>query len=1437
MNDGMLRILAILAQSESQHGFLLFYEFQRAADGVNEGDTRKCGRPITVARQFLEKFVLHLHRALGENDRMAKTVSPTSQLLPMPDLPDDQQIDWAILAMLALYPQGTTVQKLLTNLQALEISLRLRFPRTSATLVQHLRTLHEKGLAQSAYGNHAVCTPEGRDKALYHAWEWGWGKALGNAYRIDSDFEFTRGEVNAQVFRKALFTESWPELQKMFERYSVYNTTPFAMCDDLASAIPKPLNTPWLSSLPLPIAQAVASALLHRCLFRWESPAPLAAWLKELHTKHQSPQILDLLLETLCHMGQFKECRQLVAEKATLTPTVSGIQAYLEGRHKEALAFFDQAWEQLKTQNRRVKIPFIPGAAGWFYVFSLLELGDASLAEKIARIYGGRRLRDRIAGLWDGLLDASLLTQGKKEARHQTAPSAMADHPLQILIHAHVTYWIKPEAFTSANLGTFLDKLIALAEASGMPWFLAQVKALEERHRGKKNRQWALVDLMEAVPNWKRSLESLVRLGLEYKDDRVIRAAKPRRLAWVLEKDPHGGFSVSYALEARDQRQNKNGSWSVGKSIALHKVRSASVGMDFLSAQDQKAIESSTDHPYPETDAVLRVLYALAGHEALFINIKGDLKPLQVRQAEPELRVQKEPEGLALRLFPDCLDRETHAITEDAPDRLTVYAFSNGHRELGRLLGENGLLVPESGREDLVKTVASLAAMVSIHSELPLGESAGLLDELIGDTQPELDLRPWGEGLRLAMRCRPASGGPAFVPGEGAAELILEVEGRRCRVQRDLETEKQRADAVLSQCHALDFINEDREWDLDDPASCLELLLQLEPLRDDLRLLWPEGERFHKPVKVGASRMSLAMKEEGGWFNLEGEVRIDENRVLELQQLFELLPSAKGDFIQLGDGQWLKLEKHFRERLECLCAMSIPGDGKRRLASSAALALDEFTTELGQFKAPKAWKEKASIIRKALDAKIELPKAFQAELRNYQEEGFAWMARLCDAELGACLADDMGLGKTVQSLALLMRRAKGGPALVVAPTSVVGNWAAECVKFAPSLSAHVFGEGDRASQIGSLGASDLLLCSYGLLVQEEELLTSVEWNTVILDEAQAIKNADTRRSQTVMALKAKARVAMSGTPIENHLGELWNLFRFLNPGLLGTMEHFNQTFANPVEKEKDKLALNRLRRVLKPFLLRRTKQEVLEELPPLTEIVHDVELSKEERAYYEALRRKALQRMEKTPAQGGQAQMQMLAELMRLRRACCHPRLVDKEQAENFSSSAKLEAFAEILEELRENHHRVLVFSQFVDHLAVIREYLNENKVPYQYLDGSTSAKDRRGAIEAFQGGEGDCFLISLKAGGTGLNLTAADYVIHMDPWWNPAVEDQASGRAHRMGQQRPVTVYRLVAKNTIEEKILDLHRHKRHLADEILEGSGVATRVNLNELMELLRS
>jgi len=455
------------------------------------------------------------------------------------------------------------------------------------------------------------------------------------------------------------------------------------------------------------------------------------------------------------------------------------------------------------------------------------------------------------------------------------------------------------------------------------------------------------------------------------------------------------------------------------------------------------------------------------------------------------------------------------------------------------------------------------------------------------------------------------------------------------------------------------------------------------------------------------------------------------------------------------------------------------------------------------------------------------PPGFGATLRNYQREGLGWLRFVADLGLGACLADDMGLGKTVQVLARLEQRRQdrdgpAAPSLVVAPRSLMGNWQREAARFAPHLRVAVFTGPRRWAALGTAGTAgllsyDVVLATYGTVRQDAARLREVEWDYVILDEAQAIKNARSQASKAVRLLDARHRLALSGTPVENHLGELWALFEFLNPGMLGRNDSFQELVREATE-DGDEASLADLRRALRPLMLRRTKENVLRELPPKSEQVlycpmgpTQQRLYDELAAYYrDALLRPAAERDEPS-------QIQVLEGLLRLRQAACHPGLLDPNRGAQ--DCAKFEVLRPMLDEILAGGHKALVFSQFKSFLGLLAEQLRGDGVRFAYLDGATT--DREGCVDEFQN-DPDCgvFLISLRAGGAGLNLTAADYVFLLDPWWNPAAEAQAVDRAHRMGQQRPVMAYRLLCPGTVEEHVAQLQQRKRDLAESVL-GTG----------------
>jgi SNF2 family DNA or RNA helicase len=445
----------------------------------------------------------------------------------------------------------------------------------------------------------------------------------------------------------------------------------------------------------------------------------------------------------------------------------------------------------------------------------------------------------------------------------------------------------------------------------------------------------------------------------------------------------------------------------------------------------------------------------------------------------------------------------------------------------------------------------------------------------------------------------------------------------------------------------------------------------------------------------------------------------------------------------------------------------------------------------------------------------------RAELRGYQQSGLNWLQFLREYSLAGILADDMGLGKTVQALAHLLHERESGrmdrPSLVVAPTSLMTNWRQEAERFAPGLKLLVLHGLDRKQHFESLKDYDVIVTSYPLLPRDQATLLEQEFHYVILDEAQFIKNPKTQYAQIVCQLKARHRLCLTGTPMENHLGELWSLFNFLLPGFLADEVRFRKVFRNPIEKGRSEERRKLLAQRVAPFMLRRRKEEVVKELPPKTEIVQNVELTGAQRDLYETIRLAMHTRVREEVARKGlsRSHIIILDALLKLRQVCCDPRLLPMESAKKVKESAKLQLLMDLLPEMISEGRRILLFSQFTTMLGLIEEELARAAIPYVLLTGQTT--DRATPIERFQKGEVPLFLISLKAGGTGLNLTAADTVIHYDPWWNPAVENQATDRAHRIGQDKKVFVYKLMTVGTVEAKILEMQVRKRELVEGLL--------------------
>ena len=948
----------------------------------------------------------------------------------------------------------------------------------------------------------------------------------------------------------------------------------------------------------------------------------------------------------------------------------------------------------------------------------------------------------------------------------------------------------------------------------------------------KEHEQMGSVPMFEAIrdePAWKRSLTALEQLSKASK-----RRRKPRkpvsRLTWRLSGDDRPDD-----LRAFEQKLTKTGKWTRGRAVALKRLHNRT-NLGCMTAQDAQicqAIKVERYRSYADYYwALHKALGALVDHPLVFREDDPSTR-VEVVRTEPELRVVTHGQRVRIKLVPSPpLGRDSEAVLE-TPSRLKVTSFERQHREIFSLIGDNGLSVPAGSKDMVTKAVSSVSSLVTVHSDIAGGETDA--KDVAADATTHFYLTPYEDGLRVEPLVQPFVGeGPTYPPGKGGEVVFAVVGRRRSRTRRDLSEEVRRFDRAVAGCPSLHHASWDGSaWALSDPLACLELIEEFQMLGEEAKVRWPQGESIRIAHRASRDRLSLKIRKSRDWFRIEGDLQTDSGLVVGLRELLDRIESAEGRFLAIGEREFLALSDRFRRQIEQLAAF-VDRHGKGlRFHVSRAHALEAVVEDVGTVDAGREWAARIRRFREAQALEPTVPSTLQADLRGYQEEGFRWAARLAAWGAGACLADDMGLGKTLQALAVALARTPSGPTLVVAPTSVCPNWIDEARRFAPTLNPFQFGPGDREKMISGLAPYDLMVCSYGLLHQEADRLASVEWETIVLDEAQAIKNRDTLRSRAAMKLNGSFRMITTGTPIENHLGELWNLFHFINPGLLGSAASFTKRFAVPIHQAGNTDARSHLKRLIQPFVLRRTKSAVLHELPPRTEITIRVKMSVEERALYEAVRQRAVGNLGQNGSADGPGHIRILAEIMKLRRACCHPRLVAPDLD---LPGSKLESFGYTAADLIASGHKALVFSQFVDHLKIIRSYLDREGIAYRYLDGSTPSRRRKREVDAFQAGEGDLFLISLRAGGQGLNLTAADYVLHLDPWWNPAVEDQASDRAHRIGQTRPVTIYRFVMKNTIEERIVDLHASKRELATNLLEGADMSGKMSADELLALMR-
>jgi len=1165
----------------------------------------------------------------------------------------------------------------------------------------------------------------------------------------------------------------------------------------------------------------------------------------------------SFLLQIMLWRGDCEQAAYFIEERGwTLEEdrlAHAGWLAFIKGESENAVASFSHALTLHKKTVRKRKI-YLDGYLGIIHILALIQSKKTSfMRQAYDLLLLMERNEEAFFGLlvaWQKVLEQQLgLVSHDSNSRLDANFGLENERPGDALLYILPMIWLHPEQVRKHR--KTLEEIRDKNRENGYLWMAglaAEILSFVDVQR-KENRLYceniykttgtvALTGMVQPKPQWEAGLETLINLA-RLAESGSSKTGGEQRLIWLFHYDEENNTLL---LDPRLQKLGKRGKWTKGRSVALKNLAGNAVEMEGLTDQDlricatikQDVESASWGYGRKKVYRFERelVLPRLVDHPLLFS--PESMTRVELVRAEPEIHIQKTNGKIKLFLEPHPEGNQPSTVVRESGTRYLLYHFNKNHHQLARALG-TGLAVPGQGEELARRTADALSALITVQSDIGGGTEA---EEVQADTTLYVQLLPAGKGLWLEILMRPFSdGGPCFQPGQGGKAVLAEIDGKKVRAVRDLQTEQLAARQLVENCPTLSrFEDGTGQWVFGEATDCLEMLHELKQV-DNIILEWPKGQSYQLRSETGFDKLSLRINKETDWFKATGKLQVDDNLVLDLQQLLTVLQNREGRFVRLDDGSFFALTRAFQKRLEDLSAYSTKSGKGVRFNPLASFALNDLLEQAGSCRGDAAWKKHLKKLETTMTAK--LPTTLQADLRSYQEEGFHWLSRLAHLGVGACLADDMGLGKTVQALSVLLNLAPEGPILVVAPLSVVANWQEEARRFAPTLNVILFASGDRQKILDNLQPFDLLLCSYGLLQKEAEKLKQITWQAVVLDEAQAIKNRQTKRSQAAMGLKAGFRLITTGTPIENHLGELWTLFNFLTPGLLGGYKQFTERFTSVIEAQDDKGSIDRLRRLIRPFILRRRKSDVLSELPSRTEVTLRVTMSAEEQALYEAQRRQALELFEQD--ENGAGHMQILAQIMRLRRLCCNPALIlandEKHKNKNkIIASSKLKVFGDTVSELIANKHKALVFSQFVDHLALIRDYLDKQNISYQYLDGKTTVKQRQKRIAAFQAGDGDLFLISLKAGGSGLNLTAADYVIHMDPWWNPAVEDQASDRAHRIGQTRPVTVYRLVMEGTIEEQIVELHNKKRDLADSLLEGSDMSGRMSSSELLQLLR-
>ena len=975
-------------------------------------------------------------------------------------------------------------------------------------------------------------------------------------------------------------------------------------------------------------------------------------------------------------------------------------------------------------------------------------------------------------------------------------------------------------------------------------------KISEAMKRRYKQMRGAQPQKTPVLPPWKQHLASLAASAQASKSP----AEGPRRVMYAIDV-PQSESAAAIVVQAAVSRLKKNGDWSK-PGLPESSIRAVSQ-LDAADRQLLTLLAGSHDvgvpsyNYYVEPDSVRSRHCLLPDAQHLLISMLAATGRFYLRLADRNeemrplawddgpawsvkiqiVRSAADPEYVIFGYLERSDERRPLAEPVLLPPGLVVFSDRVARYDSGdmgpwveMLRSAGDLHIPFKQRKDLVTLLAQLPVLPAIEFPEELRIESLVLD------RAALQIRalPESRWRQPKLACSVTFHYGEFRVTEISTALSIYDKKRDRHFRRD----RKREEEALRRLADLGFTRVTwvkHQWEL--PPSRLPLAVRT--LVDEGWLVEADGKLYRR---AGSFQINVASRID--WFELKGQADF-EGQIVGVPELLKAI--ARGEhMVPLGDGTFGLVPEEWLKQYRLVAALGKAGDGRLRFERNQVGFLDALLAEQPEVTFDEAFvrirKEIASF--GGVEAGTAAP-TFNGELREYQRDGLGWLHFLRRFGFGGCLADDMGLGKTVQLLALLDSTERAGPCLIVVPRSLIFNWKQEAARFTPRLRVLDHTGADRMDHWDEIQKADIVVTTYGTLRRDAALLKDITFDTIVLDEAQAIKNANTESAKAARLLKARNRLALTGTPVENRLNDLWSVFDFLNPGLLGTASVFHKLIAKKngrteASSPADNESLRMLAKALRPFLLRRTKEQVAPELPSKTEQTIYCELEPEQRRLYDELRlhyRSALLgRIDNVGIE--KSRMQILEALLRLRQAACHPGLIDKQRAGQ--SSAKLDALIPQITELVDEGHKALVFSQFTSFLDIVKRRLAEEQLAYEYLDGQT--RDREACVQRFQE-DGHCrlFLISLKAGGVGLNLTAAGYVFLLDPWWNPAIEAQAIDRSHRIGQSRNVFAYRLIARDTVEEKILDLQKAKRELADAIITTDNSALAGLTREHLELL--